>query len=144
MTAYVSIGIASRSDVLLVPNAALRFKPADIEKAQKKRPAKPSATAKGAARNATAAAARCTSLNGKELRPVSIQVGITDSRNTEVINGDLKAGERVVTGDNPLAPAATERGHEAVLMSEAVIRVAGLSKSYVTAAGLFPALKAST
>ena len=27
-------------------------------------------------------------------------------------------------------------------MNEAVIRVAGLSKSYVTAAGLFPALKA--
>jgi HlyD family secretion protein len=27
MTAYVSIGVASRQDVLLVPNAALRFKP---------------------------------------------------------------------------------------------------------------------
>ncbi|MBN8453841.1 efflux RND transporter periplasmic adaptor subunit, partial [Accumulibacter sp.] len=29
MTAYVSIGVASRHDALLVPNAALRFKPAD-------------------------------------------------------------------------------------------------------------------
>jgi HlyD family secretion protein len=29
MTAYVNIAVAQRKDVLLVPNAALRFKPAE-------------------------------------------------------------------------------------------------------------------
>ena len=31
MTAYVSIAVAERKNVLLVPNAALRFKPANAE-----------------------------------------------------------------------------------------------------------------
>ena len=35
MTAYVSIGVASRQDVLLVANAALRFKPTDATGNQK-------------------------------------------------------------------------------------------------------------
>ena len=38
MTAYVSIGVASRHDVLLVPNAALRFKPADGNGARSEEP----------------------------------------------------------------------------------------------------------
>jgi len=39
-------------------------------------------------------------LDGGEIRPVSVQIGITDNRNTEVIGGDLKAGDRVVIGEN--------------------------------------------
>ena len=39
-------------------------------------------------------------LDGGEIRPVSVQLGITDNRNTEVVGGDLKAGDRVVTGEN--------------------------------------------
>jgi HlyD family secretion protein len=35
-----------------------------------------------------------------ELKPVSVQLGITDSRNTEVLGGDLKAGDKVVIGEN--------------------------------------------
>ena len=45
MTAYVSIGVAKRQDALLLPNSALRFKPADAaEKAEKNGP-KPASTA---------------------------------------------------------------------------------------------------
>jgi HlyD family secretion protein len=39
-------------------------------------------------------------LDGGEVRPVSVQLGITDNRNTEIVSGDLKAGDRVVTGEN--------------------------------------------
>ena len=39
-------------------------------------------------------------LDGDEIKPVSVQLGITDNRNTEIVGGDLKAGDRVVTGEN--------------------------------------------
>ena len=39
-------------------------------------------------------------LDGDEIRAVSVQLGITDNRNTEIVGGDLKAGDRVVTGEN--------------------------------------------
>ena len=42
-------------------------------------------------------------LSGEEIKPVSVQIGITDNRVTEVLSGDLKAGDRVVTGEN-IAP----------------------------------------
>jgi HlyD family secretion protein len=35
-----------------------------------------------------------------EIRPVSVQIGITDNRNTEVVSGELNAGDRVVVGEN--------------------------------------------
>ena len=39
-------------------------------------------------------------LLGEEIRPVSVQLGITDNRNTEIVGGDLKVGDRVITGEN--------------------------------------------
>jgi HlyD family secretion protein len=39
MTAYVSIGVASRQDALLVPNAALRFKPSETDGSNGDKPA---------------------------------------------------------------------------------------------------------
>ena len=101
MTAYVSIGVASRSDVLLVPNAALRFKPADIEKSAEKAASEAKRNGEGRGKKRDSSSGTVYVVDGKELRPVSIQIGITDNRNTEVISGDLKAGERVVIGDNP-------------------------------------------
>ena len=38
---------------------------------------------------------------GKEIKPVGIQLGISDNRNTEVIGGALQPGDKVVVGDNP-------------------------------------------
>ena len=36
----------------------------------------------------------------EEIKPVSVQLGITDNRNTEIVGGDLKVGDRVITGEN--------------------------------------------
>ena len=44
-------------------------------------------------------------LTGDEIKPVNVQLGITDNRNTEIIGGDLKDGDRIVTGENGGAPA---------------------------------------
>ena len=39
-------------------------------------------------------------VEGETIRPVSVEVGITDNRNTEIVSGELKEGDRVVTGEN--------------------------------------------
>ena len=118
MTAYVNIGVQKRSDVLLVPNAALRFKPADAADKKTENGQKPASTATGPGTGAgmgggtpgsagdkkgkkrDAQSGTVYVLDGGEIRPVSVQLGITDNRNTEVVGGDLNAGDRVVTGEN--------------------------------------------
>jgi len=106
MTAYVNIAVAQRQDALLVPNAALRFKPADAAVKAAGKPAD-QAAAGGAAKPAgegrkkrDTASGTVYVIAGDELKPVSVQLGITDNRSTEVLGGELKAGDRVVTGDN--------------------------------------------
>ncbi len=96
MTSYVSIVVAERNDAMLIPNAALRFKPA--EKAGAKNEAK-TANGKKLGKKREGASGTVYVLQGKALKPVSVSLGITDNRNTEVLGGDLKAGDKVVTGE---------------------------------------------
>ena len=111
MTAYVSIGVASRQDALLVPNAALRFKPSDIAANDKptggsappggaKAPGEGVGEAKGKGRKRDSASGRVYRIDKDELKAVSVQLGITDNRSTEVLGGELKAGDTVVIGEN--------------------------------------------
>ena len=110
MTAYVTIGVQSRDDVLLVPNAALRFKPAEaaVEKANGADPAaeKARAAGTGAAKGRKRAGQGATIhvLAEGKLQPVNVRLGITDGRNTEVLGGEpaslLQPGARVVVGEN--------------------------------------------
>jgi HlyD family secretion protein len=111
MTAYVNIAVDSRKDVLLVPNAALRFKPADAPAAseQAKQPAatpgepRPNGQGGGKGRKRDTASGAVYIISGGELKPVSVQLGITDNRSTEVVSGDLKPGDKVITGENTTA-----------------------------------------
>ena len=111
MTAYVSIGVASRQDALLVPNAALRFKPSDIAAGDKppggsappggaKAPGEGTGEAKGKGRKRDSASGTVYRIDKDELKAVSVQLGITDNRSTEVLGGELKAGDMVVIGEN--------------------------------------------
>jgi HlyD family secretion protein len=104
MTAYVSFVIQERSNVLLVPNAALRFKPRDTER-NGKRPG----TAKRE-RSAKPTGARVFVVRTDGITPVPVQIGITDGRYSEVVSGDLKAGDRVVLEDNQ--PDQGNRGQQ--------------------------------
>ncbi len=115
MTAYVSIGVQKRDDVLLVPNAALRFKPSDPDK-KPENAQKPASTANapagmggdaakgpggpGKGKKRDSQGGTVYVLADGEIKPVAVQIGITDNRNTEIIGGELKAGDRVVTGEN--------------------------------------------
>ena len=121
MTAYVNIGVQKRNDVLLVPNAALRFKPADAAEKKVESGQKPALTGgmsgmgpgadggppktsggggagKGKKRDGQSGTVYV--LAAGELKPVSVQLGITDNRNTEVLGGELQVGDRVITGEN--------------------------------------------
>jgi len=110
MTAYVSIAVDRRDDVLMVANAALRFKPAGPEeKAGGDDLAASGASAgassgelrregKGKKRDANSGTVYV--VEGKNIKALSVQLGITDNRNSEVIGGELKAGDRVIVGEN--------------------------------------------
>jgi len=88
MTANATIITADRKNILRIPNAALRFKPAEA-------PAVAVTDNPGATRTVYVVA------NGGSvpvtLKPVAIQVGASDGSWTEVVAG-LNEGELVVTG----------------------------------------------
>jgi len=103
MTAYVSIAVAERKDALLVPNAALRFKPANAGN-QKRGGGHPGGAPNGgAAPKRDVFAGKVYVLEQGELTPLNVSLGITDNRNTEITGGDLKAGDQVIVGDTQAA-----------------------------------------
>jgi HlyD family secretion protein len=89
MTAYVSVNPAERKNVLRVPNAALSFQPRrdDEEEIGPRPPAKDRKTQ-----------VHVLDDQGK-LKPVLVETGITDNALTEIIGGEIKPGDRVVTRD---------------------------------------------
>ncbi|MDD4963975.1 MAG: efflux RND transporter periplasmic adaptor subunit [Gallionella sp.] len=110
MTAYVGIAVAQRKDVLMVPNAALRFKPTNGgDKPNAAKPAEKSGEKPAGERGGRGDAGgkskqdaftgRVYVLEKGKLKPVSITLGITDNRNTEVVSGDLKAGDQIVLSE---------------------------------------------
>lgn len=119
MTAYVSITVAERKEALLVPNAALRFKPANAnnkkpatsqapDNTQKRADGKPGGAMNGNAKPSEkilaghprdAFSGKVYLLDKDKLVPVNVSIGITDSRNTEITAGELRAGDQIVVGE---------------------------------------------
>ncbi len=90
MTAYVNVILAERKKVLLVPNAALRFKPqAAVGTAPAEKPKEERGGKMG------------TVYVFKDTRfsLASVIIGISDNRFTEVISGNLRAGDQVVVSE---------------------------------------------
>jgi HlyD family secretion protein len=97
MTAYVNITVAERKNVLLAPNAALRFKPADAAQKGEKPRSKEDRKENRKDERKKGATGTVQVLENGQLKPLNIGTGITDNRFTEVVSGELKAGERLVT-----------------------------------------------
>ncbi len=105
MTATASIVTAERADVLLVPNAALRFTPPTASgKPQRSLvsrllPGPPPDMAKK--RPVAAAAksdeARVWVLGEQGAQAVAVKTGVSNGRQTEILGGDLTAGMAVIT-----------------------------------------------
>jgi len=111
MTAYVTIVVAQSEDALLVPNSALRFRP-PVETDNQKKNGAPGGLLGGGVRigmpsgnrpRVTESAAGSQGivhvLRDGALVPITLKLGITDNRNTEILEGELKAGDRVITGE---------------------------------------------
>ena len=111
MTAYVNIAIAKADDVLMVPNAALRFKPVDADEKKTGNAAgngTATQTQNGSAEQGNRKGRKHDGnsgtvyvVDGKTIRPVAVELGITDNRMTEISSGELKAGDVVVVGEKP-------------------------------------------
>jgi HlyD family secretion protein len=101
MTANVSIVLAQAKGALAVSNAALRFKPPVAETASTE-PRRPSGQRGSRSTAAMAPPSKRTVqvLEGDNLKPVEVEVGITDNINTEVKSG-LNEGDNVVSGIVP-------------------------------------------
>jgi HlyD family secretion protein len=87
MTANVSIVIATRKDVLRIPNASLRFKPSERPATAPAPAASPGGEKKGPS--------VWVLENGKPKR-VPIELGITDGTYTEVLSGGLQEGQQLI------------------------------------------------
>ena len=97
MTASVTFTHATRDDVLRVPNAALRFKPDPATLTVMR------ATAPAAARGDDKIV---WIARGEVAMPVAVKIGLSDGSFTEIVSGDLHAGDRVVVEANPTAAGA--------------------------------------
>jgi HlyD family secretion protein len=99
MTAYISVVTQTKSGVLMVPNAALRFRPSG---AADKRPEAES----GKPRKRSGP--QVYVLRGEDIVPVEFQAGISNGRFTEIVGGGLAEGQSVVIED--LKPAEKKAG----------------------------------
>jgi HlyD family secretion protein len=108
MTAYVSITVAERKGALLVPNAALRFKPSSGGKRGNGHPG--GAPGGGAAPKRDTFAGKVYVLEQGELMPLNVALGITDNRNTEVTGGDLREGDQIIVGEAQSSNGAQASG----------------------------------
>ncbi|PKO83631.1 MAG: efflux RND transporter periplasmic adaptor subunit [Betaproteobacteria bacterium HGW-Betaproteobacteria-11] len=109
MTAYVNTLVAERKNVLRVPNAALRFHPA--EASARKAPGREDKPREGSAEGKSRAdgpGGTVYVLDNGRPRPLRVSTGITDNRMTEIIAGDLQEGDALIVEDRqpPAKPAA--------------------------------------
>lgn len=108
MTATAQITTLRREDALLVPNAALRFSPPAARQAtggllSQLTPGMPRSRGQpGGGR--TAAERSVWLLDDEALVEVRVGLGATDGRVSEILSGDLRPGDRVVTGSRTAAP----------------------------------------
>ncbi|MGB4781243.1 efflux RND transporter periplasmic adaptor subunit [Candidatus Methylomirabilis sp.] len=122
MTANVKILVDSRENVLKIPSAALRFRPPDLKEQPKRgedasvRTPQGLPTGKGrpdflGIRKAERDQTIWVLDEDRKPRPVTVKLGITDGSVSEVIEGDLKEGQGVITGiGSTVAPQAQPFG----------------------------------
>jgi HlyD family secretion protein len=99
MTANVKVLTSEQDNVLKIPNAALRFHPADTQT----QPQVQAASRKKADAGSTV---WILGADGKP-KPVNVTLGITDGLTTSVQAGELKEGDRVITGSLIKTPSTT-------------------------------------
>lgn len=121
MTASISFEVDRRSNVLKIPNSALRFFPQPQhvraeDKALLEGQHEESQSNESSDENLLSADERAEARQKRsrrhvwvadqlKLRAVEVQAGLSDSRFTEMVTGPLKQGEKLVTGIQPASAA---------------------------------------
>lgn len=105
MTANIKVKIETRDNVLMVPAAALRFRPQDADK---------KAENSGKDKKKKGGPAVYKLVNGEPVR-VAVKPGISDQKFTEILEGDLKPGDELIVADlmakkNSGGPGGMPRG----------------------------------
>lgn len=103
MTANVRIVTAQKEKVLKVPNAALRFRPVGSGDDKPAEPRGPGGKGKGGSRVWIADG------DGKP-KAVPVRLGLTDGTATEIVEGEIAEGARIIVGTvapSPAKPAGT-------------------------------------
>jgi HlyD family secretion protein len=103
MTATARIVTANRENVLMVPNAALRFAPPTTADAEpqgsyiSRLMPRPPQQKKPQARKSNGAEPQVWVLDNGQPKPLAVSVGASNGRQTEITGGELKAGMSVIT-----------------------------------------------
>ncbi len=127
MTANITIPVAQRDNVLMVPNAALRFKPnlsekeqqelrdkmearrqqREQERGQQQGQQQPGQQGQRGGRDQSDSGGQRRQgqmiwvLTGdKKIEPRFVRTGLTNGRSTEIMGGDVQEGDVIVTGQN--------------------------------------------
>jgi HlyD family secretion protein len=111
LTANLNFEINKHEDVLLVPNAALRWKPSPqqvapeardeyIQSQQRKTPPGQKTSGEGDKEHHRKNTGMVWVEDNGFVRPVKVQTGLNDGVNTEIVSGDVKPGTALVVGEN--------------------------------------------
>lgn len=94
MTANATITVAESKNSIKIPNAALRFRPPSPEKEKKNASIRQLPGEKRGPEKQVL----YTLAGGRKLKAVPVELGISDENFTELIQGDIKEGDKVVVG----------------------------------------------
>ena len=105
MTATAEITTATRENVMLVPNAALRFTPPQSDESTESQslvgslvPHPPSQNNQKKTTNANNGSQQVWVLRDNAPVAVAVKTGLSDGRHNEIVSGDLQVGAQVITG----------------------------------------------
>jgi HlyD family secretion protein len=101
MTAYVNIMVARHDNVLLAPNAALRFKPRlDENQTDSSTNKRGQGQGRKKASGGDTTRGKVYVLKDGKITPIRVNVGISDGKFTEISSNELKVNDQVVIGEN--------------------------------------------
>jgi len=122
LTANVQFNVGRQTNVLLVPNAALRWLPSPREIAtdiRSQNPADPPANDPAGSKNSKEKQGVIWLKDGEQVRAMAVKVGTSDGSNTAVVSDGLQEGREVVVGEttekmqtntqNPFLPPVIKR-----------------------------------
>jgi HlyD family secretion protein len=99
MTAYVNINFAKHNNVLLVPNAALRYRPKNEEMKLAMKKDKKSDDNKAKTKSDGLGSGKVYVLRNNKPEMIRVKTSITNGKYTEIVTSDIKPNEFVITAD---------------------------------------------